>query len=325
MTLTSTERLEEAQEASGGTGPKGVVFAHGGAPAIGRPRDLWVLGPHLLLCGDARVPDACAAAPRNEGRVRLHRPTLQCAHRRPHPHPPPQLHDGRGEMNSPKFTGFLRTIFRMLVAHSTNGLVSARLTSMRPSRSAMEVLRREGRHRTHNVSRLGRKTHGRMIGLGMSADAPAESLYRRHHPRREADACEHAEHEHGGPDDCADRPNCQQFGPPQASRTGSLRTEATIAAPVPIASASRTTMSVVIFTTPLHLKQCRERERVGCYGGPQKSPLSDFLGLLSLVHLGFAQCVARRQPRCGVTTPKQGHGAGAGSGMVTRWHPAVQV
>ena len=42
----------------------------------------------------------------------------------------------------------------------------------------------------------------------------------------------------------------QQFGPPQASKTGSLCTEATIAAPVPTASASKTAISAVIFTIP---------------------------------------------------------------------------
>jgi hypothetical protein len=76
------------------------------------------------------------------------------------------------------------------------------------------------------------------------------ALYRRHHPRRNAGTGQQAEREHADADGCADRPDGQQFGPPQASKTGSLCTEATIAAPMPTASASNTTISAVIFTIP---------------------------------------------------------------------------
>jgi hypothetical protein len=46
------------------------------------------------------------------------------------------------------------------------------------------------------------------------------------------------------------QPAGQQFEPPQASKTGSFLIEATIATPVPIASASKTKISAVIFTIP---------------------------------------------------------------------------
>jgi ParB-like chromosome segregation protein Spo0J len=49
--------LEEGQEASRETGPD-IVPAYSDAPAISRPGDLWVLGPHLLQRGDARSPEA---------------------------------------------------------------------------------------------------------------------------------------------------------------------------------------------------------------------------------------------------------------------------
>jgi hypothetical protein len=48
----------------------------------------------------------------------------------------------------------------------------------------------------------------------------------------------------------ADQPAGQQFGPPQARKTGSFLTEATIAPPVPIASASKTKISAMIFMIP---------------------------------------------------------------------------
>jgi hypothetical protein len=67
-------------------------------------------------------------------------------------------------------------------------------------------------------------------------------------------------------------------------------------------------MSVVIFTTPLHLKQCRERERVGCYGGAQKSPLSDFLG-------AFGSRPSRICPMCCTpATTVRGHDPDSGRG-----------
>jgi hypothetical protein len=46
----------------------------------------------------------------------------------------------------------------------------------------------------------------------------------------------------------ARRTNHQQFGPPQANRTGSFFTETIIAPPLAVARPSNTMMSVVIFT-----------------------------------------------------------------------------
>ena len=43
-------------------------------------------------------------------------------------------------------------------------------------------------------------------------------------------------------------PDRQQFGPPQANRTGSFFTDKIIAAPLALARPSNTMMSVVIFT-----------------------------------------------------------------------------
>jgi hypothetical protein len=120
--------LEEAREASGETAPEDVVPAYSDAPAISRPGDLWVLGPHLLLCGDTRSPEAYVQLlgetkaafvftdpPYNVpidghvcglGRIRHRSFAMGC-----------------GEMSSPEFIGFLTTIFRLLAAHSTNGSI----------------------------------------------------------------------------------------------------------------------------------------------------------------------------------------------------------
>jgi hypothetical protein len=49
-----------------------------------RPGDIWQLGPHRLICGDALDPDvACGAYGRSDCQHGLHRPSLQCSDRRP--------------------------------------------------------------------------------------------------------------------------------------------------------------------------------------------------------------------------------------------------
>jgi hypothetical protein len=89
----------------------------------------------------------------------------------------------------------------------------------------------------------------------------------RHHPRCDPGTGEDADHENTRTHYDARGPEHQQFGPPQAIRTGSLCTEATIAAPLAVARPSNTMMSVVIFTIfppPVN--------------AVQKTPLPDFLG-----------------------------------------------
>src|SRR5437588_1775998 len=47
--------LDEAREATGDpSGPEDDVPACAPGVAVSQPGDLWVLGPHRLLCGDAR-------------------------------------------------------------------------------------------------------------------------------------------------------------------------------------------------------------------------------------------------------------------------------
>jgi hypothetical protein len=75
-------------------------------------------------------------------------------------------------------------------------------------------------------------------------------LHWRDHPCCNTSAGEHADYENSRSRNDARWPNGQQFGPPQAIRTGSLCTDATIATPVPIASASKTKIAAVIFMVP---------------------------------------------------------------------------
>jgi DNA modification methylase len=121
--------LEEAREATGDpSGPEDEVPAYADTHAVTRPGDLWQLGPHLLLCADARDPAAYVRLmggakteffftdpPYNVpidghvcglGRIRHRSFAMGC-----------------GEMSETEFTGFLTKIFKQLVAHTTDGSI----------------------------------------------------------------------------------------------------------------------------------------------------------------------------------------------------------
>jgi hypothetical protein len=121
--------LDEAREASGAPcGPEDVVPAYTDAQAVSRPGDLWELGQHRLVCADARSPEAYGRLlgdtkaefvftdpPYNVpidghvcglGRIRHRSFAMGC-----------------GEMSPDQFAGFLTTIFKRLVAHTTDGSI----------------------------------------------------------------------------------------------------------------------------------------------------------------------------------------------------------
>ena len=121
--------LEEAREATGApSGPEDEIPAYADTHAVTRSGDLWQLGPHLLLCADARDPAAYGRLlgdgkgefvftdpPYNVaidghvcglGRIRHRNFAMGC-----------------GEMSATEFTGFLTTIFKQLVACTTDGSI----------------------------------------------------------------------------------------------------------------------------------------------------------------------------------------------------------
>jgi DNA modification methylase len=121
--------LEDAREANGeSSGPEDKVPEHAPGPAVTQSGDLWVLGKHHLLCGDARDQAAYARLlegakaefvftdpPYNVaidgnvcglGRVR---------HR--------EFAMGSGEMSEAEFTTFLQTVFDRLVENSIDGSI----------------------------------------------------------------------------------------------------------------------------------------------------------------------------------------------------------
>ena len=66
--------LEDAREASGiQTGPEDDTPAYAGGVAVSRVNDLWALGNHRLLCGDAREQASYETTARgSEGAIRLY-------------------------------------------------------------------------------------------------------------------------------------------------------------------------------------------------------------------------------------------------------------
>ncbi|MGF7175273.1 site-specific DNA-methyltransferase [Azospirillum doebereinerae] len=97
-------------------------------PAVSRPGDLWQLGPHRLLCGDARDPEAYRRL--LEGR------TAQMVFTDPPYNVPIDGHVcgggsvhhdefimASGEMDEAQFTSFLTTVLRNLAAHSQDGSI----------------------------------------------------------------------------------------------------------------------------------------------------------------------------------------------------------
>jgi DNA modification methylase len=120
--------LEEAREAKDSSGPEDDIPDHGAGPVVSRRGDLWVLGQHRLLCGDARneaayedVLDGQTAdfvftdPPYNVpidghvsglGRIRHGDFAMGC-----------------GEMSEAEFTAFLEQVFSQLAAHSADGSI----------------------------------------------------------------------------------------------------------------------------------------------------------------------------------------------------------
>lgn len=120
--------LDEAHEAAGATSPEDAAPPYPAGDAITRLGDLWILGQHRLLCGDARNQtdyDALLVGAKAEfvftdppynvsidghvsglGRVR-HADFAMAS----------------GEMTSTEFTAFLECVYRLLAVNTTDGSI----------------------------------------------------------------------------------------------------------------------------------------------------------------------------------------------------------
>ena len=120
--------LDDSAEANGPDALSADDAVPDVAAAVSRLGDLWQLGPHRLVCGDARNADVYAAllgeerasfiitdAPYNV-KVQGHVSGLGKTRHREFPM-------ASGEMNDTEFTAFLREVFSQLARHSVDGSI----------------------------------------------------------------------------------------------------------------------------------------------------------------------------------------------------------
>jgi DNA modification methylase len=121
--------LEEAREATGDpSGPDDEVPEHSPGPAVSQTGDLWVLGAHRLLCGDARdkaAYDHLLAGSKAEFvftdppynvAIDGHVCGLGRVHHR-------EFAMGSGEMSEAEFTAFLEAVFGLLAENTIDGSI----------------------------------------------------------------------------------------------------------------------------------------------------------------------------------------------------------
>ena len=121
--------LEDAREASGiQTGPEDDTPAYANGVAVSRVNDLWSLGNHRLLCGDAREQASYDLLLEGQKaqfvftdppyNVAIDGNVCGLGHIRHR-----EFAMASGEMTEAEFTGFLKTNFERLAANTTDGSV----------------------------------------------------------------------------------------------------------------------------------------------------------------------------------------------------------
>ena len=156
-----------------GTDPADTVPDIAVASAVSKRGDLWGLGEHRVLCGNALDPAAFAALldeqqaamvftdPPYNVPIDGHASGLGAIHHRPFPM-------GSGEMDRPEFTAFLRGAFRNLAAFSVDG--------------ALHYVCMDWRH-LEEVMGAGRDAYGELKNLcvWVKSNGGMGSLYRGQH------------------------------------------------------------------------------------------------------------------------------------------------
>ena len=124
----SSSSCDEAREAGSSDGPEDVIPPYTAAATVSRAGDLWLLGAHRLLCGDAREQTAYEAL--------LAGDKAQFVFTDPPYNVPIDGHVcglgrirhgdfamGCGEMSETEFTTFLATVFTRLAANTIDGSI----------------------------------------------------------------------------------------------------------------------------------------------------------------------------------------------------------
>lgn len=142
-------------------------------PAVTKPGDLWLLGPHRLLCGNALEPqsyeslmqgklaDMVISDPPYNVKIDGHVGGKgKIKHR--------EFSMASGEMTTAEFTQFLRTCFALVVQHSSNGSVHALFMDW---------------HHMHEMLTAGNDVYSRLLNMcvWVKHQAGMGSLYRSQH------------------------------------------------------------------------------------------------------------------------------------------------
>jgi DNA modification methylase len=112
------------------------------AHAVSRAGDLWLIGPHKLLCGDARQVASWEALLAEDRaslvfadppfNVSINGHVSGTGHHR-------EFVMGAGEMSAPEFTTFLRAVFRNCVRFSTDGSIHYHCMDWRHAREILDA------------------------------------------------------------------------------------------------------------------------------------------------------------------------------------------
>jgi len=114
------------------------------APVVSQPGDLWAIGRHRIFCGDARdrtsferllageIAQMVFIDPPYNVAIEGHVSGLGATRHR-------EFAMASGEMSPAEFTGFLRSIFRNLVAFSTNGAIHFACMDWRHMREILDA------------------------------------------------------------------------------------------------------------------------------------------------------------------------------------------
>ena len=168
--------LEETPAA--GCDPADILPEVSAGPPVSKLGDLWLLGRHRVLCGNALDPEAFTALMGAERAAMVftdppynvpidgHASGLGAIHHRPFPM-------ASGEMSEAEFTAFLGQACRNLAAFSADGSLHLRLHGLAPSRRAAGR-RPRGLWRARRICASGSRT---MPGWARSIAASTSSSF----------------------------------------------------------------------------------------------------------------------------------------------------
>lgn len=124
--------------------PEMVELPDPSKDAISRPGDLWLIGPHRLLCGDSRAVESFEALLADERATLVFADSPYNVPIDGHVSGSGRVHHrefamASGEMTPAEFTHFLRAVFRLCVRFSTDGSIHYQCMDWRHLREILDA------------------------------------------------------------------------------------------------------------------------------------------------------------------------------------------